>query len=446
MARGRFLRLPLTACVALVFALVSSASADPPATLDPSSADWDGLSDFVSIASAELPSGHVVASTKLDYDKLRREDGVILVHPDPRVTDASLDAESLARFMHDGGRVVLVDDFGAGDELLAHFGIERIALPARPALMLRHNPAFALAEPASEHSVVWGVGRVVLNHASGLRHPELSPILKVRADPSGGDSDVLVAVAGAVGQGRLLAIGDASVFMNSMLRFPGNRALAASIVRYAVEDDVNGRRGGRLYVVAGPLEQSGTYGEDSSWDGALRARLRSMLGALSLLEREGAPPAVLFVCSVLVGLGIILWIGSRAGRPHTPVIPRFVREIPLAAQGGLAGHTAVVAAPGTSRVLAMLEVKSALEDQLCELLGLDKNPGHEEILREMDRRGALDPDTKHALRALFLRLARIETLILSRRGAALGRLRDAEVVQAARIARHVVHRARATLG
>src|SRR5262249_35410191 len=152
--------------------------------------------------------------------------------------NASLDAESLARFMHDGGRVVLVDDFGSGDELLAHFGIERVPLPANPTLMLRHNPAFPIAEPASEHSVVWGVNRVVLNHASGLRHPELSPVLKVR-----GDEDVLVAVAGAVGQGRLLAIGDGSVFMNSMLRFPGNRALAAGVVRYAVEDDASGRRG-----------------------------------------------------------------------------------------------------------------------------------------------------------------------------------------------------------
>jgi len=405
-------------------------------TLDPSSLEWDGLADFVSIATTELP-GRVIARERLDYSELKREDGVLLVHP-----DAAIDAESLARFMRDGGRVVLADDYGDGDELLAHFGIDRVPLPAKPALMLRRNAALPIAEPASEHSVVWGVNRVVLNHASGLRHPELSPVLKVRGD----GEDVLVAVAGAVGQGRLLAIGDGSVFMNSMLRFPGNRALASGVVRYAVEDDANGRRGGRLFIVTGRFEQNGTYGEDVGWDGAVRARLRSMFDAFSVVRREGLPPMALFALAVLAGLGVILWVGSRAGRPHAPVVPRFVRPIPITAQGGLAGHTAVVAAPGTSRVLAMLEVKSSMEDQLCELLTLEMNPGHEELLREIDRRGALDPADRARLRALFLRLAQVETLVLSRRGAALGRLRDTEVIEVSRAARRIVQLARARVG
>jgi hypothetical protein len=407
-------------------------------TLDPASAEWDGLSDFIAIAQAELP-GRVVSRSRLDYGELKREDGVLLVHP-----DASIDAESLARFMRDGGRVVLADDYGDGDELLAHFGIDRVALPAKPALMLRHNAALPLAEPASEHSVVWGVNRVVLNHASGLRHPELSPVLKVRA--ADGEDEVLVAVAGAVGQGRLLAIGDGSVFMNSMLRFPGNRSLATGVVRYAVEDDANGKRGGRLFIVSGHFEQSGIYGEEVGWEGSLRARMRSLLDVLSVVRREGLPPMAAFALAVLAGLGIILWVGSRAGRPHTPVVPRFVREIPLTAQGGLAGHTAVVAAPGTSRVLAMLEVKASLEDQLCELLGLDRNPGHDELLKEIDRRGVLDPADRSVLRALFLRLAQVETFVLARRGAALGRLHDSEVIDASRAARRIVQLARARVG
>ena len=100
-------------------------------TLDPTSADWDGLADFVAIASAELPD-RVVSRQHLDYAELKREDGVILIHP-----DGPMDAESLARFMRDGGRVVLADDYGDGEELLSHFGIERVPLPAKPALALR---------------------------------------------------------------------------------------------------------------------------------------------------------------------------------------------------------------------------------------------------------------------------------------------------------------------
>jgi len=53
-------------------------------------------------------------------------------------------------------RLVLckVDDFGSGDELLRHFQIERVALPAHPALELRHNPALAIAEPAAFAAIV----------------------------------------------------------------------------------------------------------------------------------------------------------------------------------------------------------------------------------------------------------------------------------------------------
>src|SRR5207248_7022441 len=122
-----------------------------------------------------------------------------------------------------------------------------------------------------------------------------------------GDEEVLVAVAGAVGQGRLLAVGDGSIFMNSMLRFPGNRALASGVVRYAVEDDVNGRRGGHLYIVSGRFDQHNVYGEEAGWEGALRARLRAIFDAFALVRRDGLPPTALWALAVVVGLGVILW-------------------------------------------------------------------------------------------------------------------------------------------
>lgn len=429
--------MPRALAAALLFASLASAGrARAAGALDPAATDWEGLGDFALLASAELP-GRVVATNRLEYERLDRKDGVLLVHP-----EGALDTGSLARFMRDGGRVVLADDFGDGDALLAHFGIDRVPLPAKPALALRHNPALPIAEPASEHSVVWGVSRVVLNHASGLRHPELSPVLKVRGE----DEDVLVAVAGAVGKGRLLAIGDASVLMNSMLRFPGNRALAAGIAHYAVEDDAGGPRGGRLFVVSGRLEQVGTYGEAPGALGALESRAQALRDALSTLGREGLPPWAMFAFAILGGLGLMWWTGVRAGRVHSPVAPRFVRPIPLAAQGGVAGHAAVLVAPGTSRVLAMLEVKNALEDELCEACALERNPGHEALLAELDTRRALDAADRSVLRSLMLRLSRVETYILSRRGAALGRVRDDDVVAASRTARRIVERVRARLG
>src|SRR5438046_1981498 len=124
----------------------------------------------------------------------------------------------------------------------------RAPWPSRPAETRRGNPQLAIAEPASNHPVVQGVGKVVTNHATGVRHPELSPVLKVRAL---GEPDILLAQAGAVGQGRFLALGDASVVINAMLRYPGNKGLARGLLRYATDDDTWGKRGGRVFIAIG---------------------------------------------------------------------------------------------------------------------------------------------------------------------------------------------------
>ena len=48
--------------------------------------------------------------------------------------------------------------------------------------------------------------------------------------PANGEADVILAVAGQVGKGRLFAMGDPSATMNQMLRYPGNRAFVAGLV------------------------------------------------------------------------------------------------------------------------------------------------------------------------------------------------------------------------
>lgn len=404
------------------------------ADLDTASRDWDGLGDFVDIARQEVGAGQVVVTSRLDFAQLKKEDGIVVVHP-----ERSLDTESLSRFMRDGGRVVLLDDYGTGDELLRHFGMERTPPPRDPREMLRHNPSLAIAVPATDppHASVQGVTRVVTNHATGLRHPKLTPVLTV---PEQDGDDVLVAVAGAVGQGRLLAVGDSSVVMNSMLRYPGNKGFARGLVRYATEDDAWGARGGRLYVVVGAFDETGAYGDAE--EDTLGAKWRALGDWIEEVDKQGFSPPILLALAVLVGLGVVLWIGSRAGKMHKPVVPRYVQPIPLAAQGGIAGHAAVIAAPGTSRVLALLELKSALEEELALLAGMETTPGHDVLLRVVAEKQLLSREGLVELRALLLRLANMETLVLSRRAQMMKGVKDAEVLVVARAIRRVVHEAR----
>lgn len=396
--------------------------------------DWEGTSELVRLARAELSPARVVVTSQLDFAQLKPEDGVLVLFP-----EKSLDVDQLARFMRAGGRVVLLDDFGRGDALLRHFRMGRVPLPRRPAEFLRGNPQLALAEPASAHPVVADVSRVVTNHATGLSHDNLSPVLKVRGQD--GDPEVVVAVAGAVGQGRLLAVGDPSTVINSMLRYAGNKAFARGLVRYAVDNDVWGKRGGRLFLLAGGFEQKGGFGgEDDSWDDVLRA----LRDALETMRREGMPAMLAYLLAIAVGLSLVIWVGSRAGRLHKPLVPRFVRKVPAVAQGGVAGHAAVIGAPQTSRVLAILELKSALEEQLTTLLGGGKVPAQQDLLAQVAEARLLDAEGVHTLRQLLLRMSNVETMVVYQRsGGMVQPVRDQEVVSMARSVRALLDAAHA---
>ena len=450
--------------LALSCAYATLAHAKP---FDLAGSDWEGCADFAQIARDELGNARVVVvASRLDMRELKREDAVVLIHP-----ERTLDPESLASFMRHGGRAVLLDDYGTGDRLLAHFGIQRVPAPQRPVETLRGNPSLAIAEPASNHPVVHDVGRVVTNHPTGVRHPDLSPVLKIRAV---GEPDVLLAEAGAVGMGRFLAVGDASIVINSMLRYPGNKALARAIVHYATDDDTWGKRSGRLFIAAGDFEQRGSFGEQSALSDDLEELRRGALDALDHVRREGVPAPLAYWSAVLVALGIVLWVGARAGKTHRAAAPRFVRPIPSVVQGGVAGHAAVIGAPSTSRVLALLELKSALEEDLSGLLDAHHATaareatdaardgalgtgvmGHERLVAAVARAGLLDEQGLRALREVLLRLANVETMALVRgargtsrsgsgsRSAWAARIRDREVLHTAAVVEGILSLAHA---
>jgi hypothetical protein len=348
---------------------------------------------------------------------------VILLHP-----ETPLDLESLSRFLREGGRVVLFDDFGSGDELLHHFQIQRVALPDHPALELRHNPALAIAEPA-EHQTVQGVTRVVLNHASGVAHKELSPLLYVRT--AEGDK-TYVALAGAVEKGHLLVVSDASVPINAMLRFPGNKTFTRNVLHYAVTGVGDVTDHGKLYIATGAFEQTGTYGSDADL-----GKLHVLTDALRSFKRDGLPPAAAYVLAALVAFALGAWVWTRATRVHRAATPRYVKATPLPSQGGIAGHAALIAAKPTTRALAVLEIKTALEEQICAALELDRAPAPDEIIRRAKGKNLLSDESGRTLRALLAYMGQVETFVLSRRADAMRRVRDADVVRCSAQARAI---------
>jgi hypothetical protein len=245
-------------------------------------------------------------------------------------------------------------------------------------------------------------------------------------------------LAGVVDKGRLLVLGDSSVLMNAMLRYPGNRALAIDLVRYATDDDAWGRLDGKLYVLVNDFEMTGSFGVDPGLGGIAGRAWRSSADAIEVLRQEGMPPTAAYLVALAVGLGVVAWTSLRAGKTHRPSPPRFTRPVPVVVHGGVAGRAATLGAPGSARFLAMLELKSALEEDLTARLGLERTPPQDELVAKVRAARLLDEDGSRDLSRLLQTLALFETMLVGKRRPALERLRDAEVVAAAARVRNLL--------
>ncbi|MEZ4298891.1 MAG: DUF4350 domain-containing protein [Polyangiaceae bacterium] len=373
---------------------------------------WEGCSDLLEIARSELGASRVVPLAVIDWEQVRPEDGVLALHP-----MQPMDAEETSAFMKAGGRLAIVDDYGRGNETLRRFHIERASPPSRPAQSLRSRPALAIAEPVIDvvaghssgpHPVVAGVQKLVTNHPTGLLHPNLSPVLHIRAI---GEPDVVIAVAGQVGKGRLFAMSDPSALMNQMLRYPGNRSFAAGLVRYLVDDDGPMLRKGRLYVVANRFDEHGAFGGQTTMRKELDSALSGLAEALAEARNNGFPAWMHVLLAVIVIAGAALWALRTAARTYKSPLPRYARRVPLLAQGGAAGRFAMLAAPSSARGLILLELKSALFENVARRFQLEGDPAPDVLLRLMA--GIADGALVSDLRRVLEHTSRVETAVLA---------------------------------
>lgn len=408
--------LRLLAALLCLFASATWSRSAWAAPFDLGDAGWEGAKGLVDLARAELGEGRVVAKNKLDWSALGPDDGLLVLHP-----ERTLDRDELAAFLRMGGRVAVLDDFGAGERILSRYHITRVPAPLNPVQMLRENRDLPLAEPVSEmmagrvagvHPVVADVQRLVTNHPTGFSHPDLSPVLRIRAR---GEADVTVAVAGQVGKGRLFAMGDPSAVINQMLRYPGNRAFGVGLVKYLVDDDAWGTRQGKLHIVANRFEESGAFGADNTATRELKDAFRSLRTEIQKVGSDGLPPGGLLGLAVVFGAGLLLWVANQSARIYQHVVPRFARAQPLVAQGGVAGRAAVLSAPSTHRGLVLLEQKSAFEEEVSALLGLERTSTMHALVATLRERSALSEATLLDLVAVEKIMAKVELAVTAGR-------------------------------
>lgn len=400
--RGR-LRLPLARVLACVGLLVTASYAQAPQAHEAFStagSGWEGYSEFVRLAQRQLGMKRVKPVHALDYSALRTHDAIIIANPTRPLDDASLSA-----FLADGGRLALLDDFGEGGTFLEKFSIFRIAPPGDPKDKLRNNPELPIATPAlfqvagaevGRHPISQNVEAVMTNHPMGLRHPNLTRVLEI---PSQSGPSTALGVTGVIsGKGRLFALGDPSIFINLMLRYPGNRAFAEGLVRYlgarepadSTEDatrETQPRGLGTVYIATGAFEQVGHYGKSENvWD-EFERKLSALRSALARVGEEGLPPYMATALATLLAFAILITQLSSTLRIPRLFTPGFARTPPLAAQTGISARAHVLGAETTNSVLALLELDAALRETITHRLKDDPGPLDRALAERLQRAG-----------------------------------------------------------
>jgi len=420
------LRIALISAAAGLFVLALGLTAWAKG-FDVSDSSWEGESELYALAQQELGKARVEVLAAVDYERLTKDDGLLVLHP-----EVELDYNELSAFLRAGGRMAVLDDRGEAAHFLARFQIHRVEAPRNPAQSLRDNPDLAIAVPAVEqvagqeqnrHPVVAGVERVVTNHPTALVHPNLTQVLKI---PALGEPDATLAVTGIIAKsGRLFAMGDPSVVINEMLRYPGNRTFAHGLLKYLVENDAGVSRGGKLYIVANEFAQRGHFGGTRG----LLAEFSNVSEALaefsSDLEKNGLPATLALALAVFCAAGALAWALSYSSRLYRRSIPRYAVAPHLLAQGGLAGRAAVLSAPTTDPALVLIELRAALSEALCNALGLSRLSAPEQILAELSRKRLLDAQQVAQTERLFRELGTAQGALLSRRRLNLARARVA---------------------
>ncbi len=341
---------------------------------------WNGLSELLSIARGaglELRVPH-----RIDLAALRPGDGLLLVYPAEPPP-----ARDLSAFMAEGGRLAVADDFGAGGRLLASFGVGRSkpgSVP--PERRLRGNVHVLIAKPRARHPLNAQVLALVTNHPQVLHHDQLDAIFSL--DQSRG----AIVLSGAVGKGRLVAIGDSSVLINNMLEFRGNRTFAHNLVRYLAQD-------GRLWIAAPDTVLAGRYPSVAAAD-----PLAGLRAGLDRLARARLPPAALRVTALVVSLLLLLAAASALPRRAT-----YARATALPAAetlAGFAGRVRFFSGKGRNLLSPLLTYKLELERELLEGLALRDQPSLRDMTEAMRKAGLAEPLIEHT-RALLLELEQL---------------------------------------
>jgi hypothetical protein len=233
---------PQAALVALLLATllgVGVAASTSTASFSVYNAKWDGASDLRELADAPNTTVELIQSTERYGGVTPSETVAIVLSPDDPYTD--VERRRVRAFVRAGGTLVVAEDYDPGGNRLLEAVGARARIDGRPLRDERFagpSPAFPVARNVSAHPLTAGVDRLVLNHGTSVSPNGATVLVRTSEyaylDANGnGELDATesmhrypVATVESVGDGRVIATGDPSLFINAMVERDGNRRFA----------------------------------------------------------------------------------------------------------------------------------------------------------------------------------------------------------------------------
>ncbi|MBM4341847.1 MAG: DUF4350 domain-containing protein [Deltaproteobacteria bacterium] len=280
--------------------------------------EWNGLAGL--LAAAQTIDVTLQAANELDFASLDRHSVVLLLAP-----EAGPDAKNLVElksFLASGGRLIVADDFRAGRQWVAPFGIEWLDQPGPAAAHYDRNRELPVVQVAADPHAVetakqWTGPKSAYTPAQFLGHNVKNGVVlnhPAAVQPMAGASTAIWGafdgtprtawlMEAARGRGRVLALADSSVLINQMVaRVYDNRQFAANLLRYYCVED----RPCQVHVVVNLRGARGAFADVPDDRAGWRAGLdwlSALLGDLAgLLRGKLVAPGLLAALLLAIGL------------------------------------------------------------------------------------------------------------------------------------------------
>jgi hypothetical protein len=238
----RLLLVGLVCCFVIAVLTIGATSSAVFGTYNPT---WDGTSDLRQQIENDPATEHQFLSDATTYEELDPTNAVVFIIAPDETYDRT-EIVQIRQFVNRGGTIVVFENFGAaGNDLLSNIGAEA-RFDGRIIRDERHYfqaPQFPIATNVENNTRVAGIDQLTLNYATAINSSNATVLVRTsefaylaeEPDAQLRNNDTVAAMpvvtTESLGAGEVLAVGDPSITINTMIDEPDNTAFLRRLSR-----------------------------------------------------------------------------------------------------------------------------------------------------------------------------------------------------------------------